>query len=176
MEVSPTNTTSGGNNDQKDISPTSSTSSSVLITKQILRPPSKTVGTGINTLQYQSISPAWQCTFSKNGDWLAACYGAPDPCIRIWKKGSTISGNDNSRNKKNTNSGNNAEEEWILNATLEDVHTRTIRSVAFAPIQSPLIFAAASFDHTVSIWEYVDKMNEWECVSSLFVVQTFVSL
>jgi cytosolic iron-sulfur protein assembly protein CIAO1 len=55
---------------------------------------------------------------------------------------------------------------WVLHATLDHVHERTIRSIAFAPIQSPLILAAASFDGSVSIWEYVEG-GEWECTTQL---------
>lgn len=136
---------------------------STLTTSQVLVPPLKSIGNGSMALHFDSNSPAWQCCFSRDGEWLAACFGAPDPCIRLWKREKKITGHGGQRSLPGNSECNS---EWVINATLDGVHTRTIRSVAFAPIQSPLILAAASFDHTVSIWEYVDKIGEWECVSA----------
>ena len=48
------------------------------------RSPRKRVGRGDDCLQYQGTQPAWQCTFSPDGTYLAVCFGAPDPFIRIW--------------------------------------------------------------------------------------------
>ena len=57
----------------------------------------------------------------------------------------------------------NLGEEWALIATIREEHTRTVRSVAFAPTSSTLgvpILATASFDGKVLIWEhYPDDAN-----------------
>jgi WD40 repeat protein len=115
---------------------------------QLMAPPAKSVGSGPKALRYSTQSPAWHCTFSRNGEWLAACFGAPDPCIRLWKQSSD--------NKK-----------WILHSTLEGVHDRTIRCIAFAPLSSTAILAAASFDASVYIWEYTKESDTWECTTQL---------
>jgi len=123
------------------------TSKATLICQNILSPPTRRIGEGENALSYSGLEPAWHCTFSRDGNYLAACYGAPDPCIRVWKLD---------------------EDEWLLHATLTGIHERTIRSIAFAPIQSPLTLASASFDGTVAIWEYgMETPNEWECIAQL---------
>ncbi|EED88166.1 predicted protein, partial [Thalassiosira pseudonana CCMP1335] len=53
--------------------------------------------------------------------------------------------------------------EWKLIATIREGHSRTIRSVAFAPTSSTLgvpILASASFDGKVLIWEhFADEEN-----------------
>ena len=122
--------------------------------QQVLRPTPKHIGQGADRIVYDVMQPAWQCTFSKDGDWLAVCYGAPDPCIRIWKF-------------------NSQQSSWKLQSTLSGIHERTIRSVAFAPIVSPLTLASASFDGSVAIWEYVKKKvsgnpdDDWECMAQL---------
>ena len=120
--------------------------SSRLTIAQALAPPTKSIGTGANSIRYVSQSPAWQCTFSRNADWLACCFGAPDPCIRIWRK-------------------QQQQQEWELHSTLEGIHQRTIRSIAFCPLG--MILAAASFDATVSLWEYSKENDEWECTTQL---------
>jgi len=109
----------------------------------VLKPPKKM----LSGIEYSSSSPAWDCAFSRDGKWLAACYGAPDPCIRIWEKSDNM--NDLS---------------WTLASTLEGVQTRTIRSVSFAPTRIPIL-ASASFDGTIAVWEYADKV--WECTAQL---------
>jgi WD40 repeat protein len=124
---------------------------------QILAPPVKSIGSGANVLHFESQSPAWHCTFSRDGLWLAACFGAPDPCIRIWKQEASTTSKTTNLNHK----------EWILQTTLEQVHERTIRCIAFAPIHSPIVLAAASFDGTVSIWEYASEETDWECTTQL---------
>jgi WD40 repeat protein len=106
---------------------------------QVLKPPDKM----LNGFQYSPSSPAWDCAWSRDGTWLAACYGSPDPCVRIWQY---------------------SEASWTLSATLEGIHTRTIRSLSFAPTQIPIL-ASASFDGTIAIWEYSDQ--EWECTAQL---------
>lgn len=111
----------------------------------ILSPTPKSIGSGSSILNYTPQSPAWHCAFSRDGSFIAACFGAPDPCIRIWKRSS---------------------DGWILNATLTGIHERTIRYIDFAPISSPAVLAAASFDGSVSIWECPDS-GEWECTSQL---------
>jgi WD40 repeat protein len=117
---------------------------SSLTCTQVLTPPLKTIGSGSSALKYSSQSPAWHIAFSRNGEWLAACFGAPDPCIRMWK----LSG-----------------EEYVLHSTLSGIHQRTIRSISFCPMG--LVLAAASFDATVSLWEFTKANNEWECTTQL---------
>ena len=126
--------------------------------QQVLSPPSKILGSSGKksngggqssaVLKYSPQSPAWHCTFSPNGQWLAACYGAPDPCIRIWKL-------------------QQQDKQWKLHSTLTGVHDRTIRTVSFAPLSKTCVLAAASFDASVSIWELDAKDNEWECTTQL---------
>jgi len=115
-----------------------------LTCQAVLAPPLKRVGKGEDQLEYTDDHPAWQCSFSPDGQWLAVCYGATSPCIRVWK------------------CINNA---WILENTLEGIHERTIRSIAFAPQPSPLVFASASFDGSVAIWEQQGK--DWDCIAQL---------
>ena len=122
--------------------------SSSLTLFQTLLPPIKSIGSGFSALHYAPQSPVWQCSFSRNGTFLAACYGAPDPCVRIWRYQPSSS------------------DSWVLHAILADIHERTIRSIAFAPIISPTVLAAASFDGTISIWEYNDS-DEWICTAQL---------
>lgn len=100
---------------------------------QSLFPPPKSLGSGSNpALQYRSDSACWDCVFSRNGKWLAACFGAPDTCVRVWEQ---------------------KDDGWQLHSTLEGIHTKSIRSIAFAPISATVVIAAASFDGSVSIWE-----------------------
>jgi WD40 repeat protein len=114
---------------------------------QLLAPPAKPIGSGPTpAMRYSSESPAWNCVFSRNGEWLAACFGSPDPRIQIWKQ-------DGAR--------------WVLHSKLEGIHKKSIRSVAFAPISSTEVLAAASFDGSVSIWEYDKQSKEWECTTQL---------
>jgi WD40 repeat protein len=107
---------------------------------KVLKPPEKM----LSGIRYSTNSKAWDCTFSRDGTWLAACYGAPDTCIRIWQQTDDAS--------------------WVLNATLEGVQTRTIRSLSFAPTRIPIL-ASASFDGTIAVWEYANKI--WECTAQL---------
>ncbi len=128
----------------------------VLTCQHILRPPLQEIGEGDDRLVYEIGQPAWQCSFSKDGNHLAVCYGAPQPCIRIWEMVHKF--NDK---KKGT--------QWILQSTLSGVHERTVRSVVFAPIMKPLILASASFDGSIAIWE-ASTRNEtlsWECTAQL---------
>ncbi len=57
----------------------------------------------------------------------------------------------------------NSSYEWKLLTTIREGHSRTIRSLSFAPIshgilgkESPPILATASFDGKVMIWEYYE--------------------
>jgi WD40 repeat protein len=129
--------------------------SNKLTLRERLVPPMKSIGQGANALQYLSPSPAWSVDFSRDGHWLAVCYGAPDPCVRVWRKEETAK-------QQQQQQGS-----WILHSTLEGIHARTIRSVAFCPLSNPYVLAAASFDASVSIWEYSEKSNEWECTTQL---------
>ena len=113
--------------------------------QQILKAPERSIA----GLSYESGAVAWQCDFSRDGKYLAACFGAPDPCVRIWEYDSQS-------------------QEFIPHATLAGVQTRTIRSIAWAPVASPLILASASFDGTVAIWECDNEdAREWDCTAQL---------
>lgn len=133
---------------------------STLTCQQVLLQPLKTFGGGEATVQHPSDSTAWQCAFSPDGQWLAACFGAPDLYILLWRK----------KRRQNTPSSSNdkeREDEWELSNTITGVHDRTIRSIAFAPVLSPYILASASFDGTICIWEYSPDLNDWECSAQL---------
>jgi cytosolic iron-sulfur protein assembly protein CIAO1 len=138
---------------------------SQLICEHVLSTPPRRIGHGVNTLVYHNTQPAWQCSFSRDGQYLAVCYGAPDPAIRIWKWKKQQPSSDQSSSSSSASA-------WILTATLAGIHERTIRSVEFAPILSPLTLASASFDGTVAIWELVNndsssKEGGWECTAQL---------
>lgn len=131
---------------------------------QILRLPVKSAGSGDDELLYTPDTVAWQCCFSIDGKWLAACFGAPDPVIRIWELVE--------KTTAKTEGGNNEDEEienvWVLSANLQGLHERTIRSIAFAPITNPVVLASASFDGTVVVWEYSKELSmDWECMAQL---------
>ncbi len=147
----------------------SSSSSSSLVEIQRFVPPPKCVG----GIRYTPQSPAWHCSFSRNGEWLAACFGAPTPCIRLWRRErrrqatslpqqleAGIEALPNNQ-QKTLNSP-----QWVFHSTLE-FHERTIRSVAFCPLSSSSTLAAASFDSTVTIWEYDRNSDAWECTTQL---------
>jgi WD40 repeat protein len=126
-----------------------------LTCQHVLSPPPVRLGEGEDAIVYTASHAAWDCTFSRDGKWLAACYGAPDPCIRVWKL--EESGEDDGGGSS-----------WYLQATLTGIQERTIRCVAFAPINSPLVLASASFDGTVAIWEYSKEVQgDWECTAQL---------
>ena len=145
----------------------SSTSSLVEIQRFI--PPPKFIG----GIRYTPESPAWHCCFSRNGEWLAACFGAPNPCIRLWRRERRrqVTGSPQQTDAVTGDIPNNQEcvsasPQWVFHSILE-FHERTIRSVAFCPLSSSLTLAAASFDSTVTIWEYGPNSDEWECTTQL---------
>lgn len=132
--------------------PTSTFGSKLTLVERLV-PPMKVIGQGPNALRYPSESPAWSIDFSRDGQWMAVSYGAPDPSVRLWRKTTTTGS-------------------WSLHSTLEGIHARTIRCVAFCPLSNPQVLAAASFDASVSIWEFVAKDSssgdgEWECTTQL---------
>ena len=104
-------------------------------------------------------SPAWQATFSLDGRYLAVCFGNPNTHVKIWQCCKKPSSDDSTNKAKE-------EEEWKLIATItdEDGHTRSIRSVAFAPTSISYsvvpILATASFDGKVLIWEYCNDDDD----------------
>lgn len=119
----------------------------------------------------------WQVTFTKDGIYLAACYGGPEPCIRIWmrcieKDTTTVSPSSTTKLDR-----------WELQAVLTGIHERTVRSVAFAPfVKNPIILASASFDGSIAIWEqelttttttmndnpnYNSNKQQWTCAAQL---------
>jgi cytosolic iron-sulfur protein assembly protein CIAO1 len=132
------------------------------------------------TFEYTPRQTAWQCTFDKDGTFLAVAYGAPDPCVRIW-----YANHKGHRNMRTSEVGNEnyeanqqspQQELWILHATLRGIHERTIRAISFAPITHPHILACASFDGTVTLWEHdtrtssiahVENDDLWECAAQL---------
>jgi cytosolic iron-sulfur protein assembly protein CIAO1 len=177
-------------------------------------------------ISYEEKQPAWDCTFSRDGSYLAVCYGAPNPCIRIYhydvvtvtridnrsdnetvtvnhkhtstSTGGTSTSTSNCKNDPKTGSHTtmqNANKHpilttnatqtnnytWQLQSTLNDIHTRTIRSIDFAPISHPMILASASFDGTIAIWEQQltihtssrdnpsnnNNQIEWDCTTQL---------
>ncbi|KAJ0246343.1 Protein CIA1 [Hirschfeldia incana] len=73
---------------------------------------------------------------------LASCSG--DNTVRIWEQ-------------------NSLSRSWTCKATLEETHTRTVRSCSWSP--SGKLLATASFDGTTGIWE--DFGDEFECISTL---------
>ena len=87
---------------------------------------------------------------------MAVCYGCPNTCVQVYRHVDGIaianaSQEDDDTSKEEGTKKNN--EEWQHYATIS-AHSRSIRSVAFAPLASPhLILATASFDGMVSIWE-----------------------
>lgn len=148
----------------QELPPSSACSTQRLKCQCVLQAPPKSIGDDSDPIIYQSRQPAWQCAFSPDGLWLAVCYGAPDACVRIYR----------------CHSGGQQQQQlydWRLESTLRGIHTRTIRSLEFAPLSGtsscvPLILATASFDGTVGIWEYMDttsngKEDSWECMAQL---------
>eukprot|EP00568_Trieres_chinensis_P000401 CAMPEP_0183309556 /NCGR_PEP_ID=MMETSP0160_2-20130417/25416_1 /TAXON_ID=2839 ORGANISM="Odontella Sinensis, Strain Grunow 1884" /NCGR_SAMPLE_ID=MMETSP0160_2 /ASSEMBLY_ACC=CAM_ASM_000250 /LENGTH=421 /DNA_ID=CAMNT_0025473607 /DNA_START=54 /DNA_END=1316 /DNA_ORIENTATION=- len=123
-----------------------------------------------------SSSPVWQCSWSRDGCVLASCHGAPDSCVRVWKKEWTGNNSDHGGEQEAMR------QRWFLAATLRDGHARTVRSVAFAPCSK--VLASASFDGTVAVWEKFDDGDSddnndggyggvgetaggWECTAQL---------
>eukprot|EP00536_Pseudo-nitzschia_multiseries_P006022 jgi/Psemu1/255025/estExt_Genewise1Plus.C_1240028 len=142
----------------------SPSSSSSLVETQVFVPPPRMIG----GIRYTPQSPAWHCCFSQNGEWLAACFGAPNPCIRVWRRereretaaaaaAAAAAGNGD---------GGSTTPKWVFHSTLE-FHERSIRSVEFCPLSSTCILAAASFDATVTIWELDAGSDTWECTTQL---------
>jgi len=124
----------------------------------------------ISTLSSTNLSgsPAWAATFSIDGQYLAVCFGNPGTHVKIWKYSPSTappsarpSINNAQKEKEVSNSSG---DEWKLIATIREEHTRTIRSVAFAPTSSSSsqipILATASFDGKVLIWEHYADAND----------------
>ncbi|GKZ01456.1 hypothetical protein MPSEU_001096200 [Mayamaea pseudoterrestris] len=117
------------------------------------------LGPSATTLSYLDSSPAWQVSFSLDGAWLVVAIGSPSACVRVYHNAKFANGRKNLVN-------DSIKDEWILQATLrsnEATSARTIRSVAVAPLRSlrneltTVILASASFDGSISIWEYNSK-------------------
>jgi WD40 repeat protein len=155
---------------QQHASSALSSPSSSLVETQRFVPPAKNIG----GIRYTPQSPAWHCCFSRNGEWLAACFGAPNPCIRLWRQdrrrqppGSSQQVEAAAAILSDSRDGSTASSpQWIFHSTLE-FHERTIRSVAFCPLSSSFTLAAASFDATVTIWEYDPNSDIFECTTQL---------
>ena len=138
-------------------------------------------------------SPAWSVTFSIDGKYLAVCFGNPATHIKIWEhiitttpqhncKGAssqTSSSNNtdsSSERKKEEKEAHDITNQWRLISTIREEHTRTIRSVAFAPTSSTIsvpILATASFDGKVLIWEcYPDNNNATSSITTMSTADT----
>ena len=138
----------------------------------------------IGTLSPSTLSgsPAWMATFSTDGRYLAVCFGNPNTHVKVWKfqpppttstslQTSNINSSEeewepigvNNAHNTTTRKEEDVSKQWKLITTISEEHTRTIRSVAFAPTSSTLgvpILATASFDGKVLIWEcYPDIVN-----------------
>mmetsp|Transcript_17425 Transcript_17425/g.35773 ORF Transcript_17425/g.35773 Transcript_17425/m.35773 type:complete len:440 (+) Transcript_17425:72-1391(+) len=144
----------------------SSSSSASLVETQVFVPPPKFIG----GIRYTPQSPAWHCCFSRNGEWLAACFGAPNPCIRLWRriqqKGTAATTSVDNCKDDNPTTKTSPSPQWVFHSSLE-FHERTIRCVAFCPLSSSFTLAAASFDATVTIWEYDKLSDSWDCTTQL---------
>ena len=121
----------------------SMTSQSLLSCQRVLAPPLSSIGADEAMIEYSSNSLCWHVSFSSDGELLAACYGAPDCCARIWEL-----------------------ENFTLVATLKDLHTRTVRCCSFAPVAMNYTLATSSFDGTIGIWEK-GKDDRWDCIAQL---------
>ncbi|KAH6568415.1 hypothetical protein BASA50_005356 [Batrachochytrium salamandrivorans] len=87
----------------------------------------------------------WQVSWSPVV--LALISASGDKAIRVWMPASE------------TDRSN-----WTCSSTIDDAHSRTVRSVAYNP--NGRVFASGSFDGTVGIWER-DGGKNIECVASL---------
>ena len=83
-------------------------------------------------------APAWQVSWSSDGALLASCHGAPDPCVRIWRREPAPAASADRPHEEQE------QDLWSLVATLDQVHTRTVRSVAFSPSAGTPVLASAS--------------------------------
>ena len=110
-------------------------------------------------------SPVWQVSWSPDGRILASCHGSPDPCVRVWKRRAAVEGlgGEAAAARPNRRHQPRQEQTWTLSATLRGAHTRTVRSVAIAPVGTgtgggaAAVIASASFDGTVAVWERFDE-------------------
>jgi cytosolic iron-sulfur protein assembly protein CIAO1 len=178
----PSTATTITNNATAATAAAAATATATLVEQEVFYPPTRSIGEGSNMLLYKPQSPVWHCTFSHDGEWLAACYGSPSPCIRLWKKKTLGSNKQPSQVQKPSNkydapttkieaslslSPFSSSSTWMLHSTLEGIHERTIRCIAFCPLAKTYILAAASFDGTVTIWEYSPSSDSWECTTQL---------
>ncbi|KAL7550974.1 hypothetical protein ACHAWF_014182 [Thalassiosira exigua] len=129
-------------------------------------------------------SPAWHVDFSSDGRYLAACFGSPDPRVRVWarrregdrwtaggggkegKDGAKGGGDDvaaddggEGRGKATDDEHDDSNDGWIPLATIRGEHARTIRCVAFAPASNPSDSSGVPFMATAS---FDGKVVVWE--------------
>jgi WD40 repeat protein len=85
----------------------------------------------------------WHVAFSSDGKYLACC-GSNRVCLVFdWKN-----------------------EKFVQTSTLEDSHSRTIRSCEFSPNTSRLLLCTCSFDATCVIWEKKTEFT-WQAIATL---------
>lgn len=90
----------------------------------------------------------WSVCWSPSGELLASCSG--DKTVRMWARQASPSSTASAP-------------KWICKAILEEAHSKTIRSGAWAP--NGKLFATASFDGTAAVWEYSGGL--FECLATL---------
>mmetsp|Transcript_482 Transcript_482/g.717 ORF Transcript_482/g.717 Transcript_482/m.717 type:complete len:398 (+) Transcript_482:86-1279(+) len=128
-------------------------SSPNLACQQILHPPAHSIGSEECMIEFTPKVVCWNVAFSNDGKLLAACYGSPDNCVRIWYLQDDGS--------------------FSLVSTLKGLHTRTVRCCSFAPVSKFYTIATASFDGTVGIWEDTSQggdnviSDDWDCIAQL---------
>ena len=141
-----------------------------------LWPPLLTVGgeapmkgtSSATTLSYHDPSPVWQLSFSVDGAWLVVAVGSPGSCVRVYHNPQT------GATRRRHADDDKTKDAWILHATLRTTDSptpRTVRSVAIAPLRTShdditqVLLASASFDGSISIWEYHSQNSHVSCSS-----------
>lgn len=107
----------------------------------------------------------WQVSWAPSGNELASCSG--DSTVRIvssqWQARCKRVASDSHTQLWCAQWQRDAAGTWKGESVLENVHQRTIRSVAYSPCGRYL--ATASFDATTAIWER--QQGVFECIATL---------